>query len=103
MNKEKIKAAALALRVELAKHINMSEFVTALANMLEPLLVLATEEKILEPMYRGDIPGGYLFTEYGLDAYKDLANAYANFCIQLTDSQDLVDALEARRGKLKPE
>lgn len=95
MNIQELQKAAQNLRYQLNRHLDKNEYVRQLALTLEPILEQAEQSSILEPLH--SVPGGYLFSEYGLDELDDLGKAYSNFYVQVKDLEDLVEIVRQMR------
>ena len=101
VNVEALKIAAAEMRFQINAHLGKSEYVSQLAQVLEPLLEKAENKLVNEPINIGKVPGEYFFTEYGLRKFEALDKAYAGFFIQLVGAEDFVKTLESNGQVVK--
>lgn len=87
MNNDTLKAKARALRASLRQHLACDPAVGQLQRELEDLLRRAEAGSLEAPVQWRDIPGRYLFTEQGLQQYRELEQAYAEFCIEASGGE----------------
>lgn len=87
INTEALKQKSLKLRLVIDSLKAQDLAAMKLSVQLEPLLKAADQERIRTPMEWRDIPGGYLFTEEGLQQYVALEHAFAEFRIELTGGE----------------
>ena len=87
MNNDTLKAKARALRASLQQHLARDPAAGQLLRELDDLIGRAEAGSLDAPVQWRDIPGRYLFTEQGLQQYRELEQAYAEFCIEATGGE----------------
>lgn len=87
MNAKDLQVSALRLEKSLIAFAKKDVEASSLYADLKPLLKLVKDGVITTPWEWGQIPGRYRFSETGLQAYEELEQAFATFCIELTGGE----------------
>lgn len=87
VNTTDLQISALRLEELLIAFADKDVEASALYADLKQLLKLVKDGVITTPWQWGQIPGRYRFSERGLQAYEQLEQAFATFCIELTGGE----------------
>lgn len=88
MDVKALRVAAIMLRDKLEFYKQRDPDVSILLLTLDMLLCRAEQGEITEMVEPRDIPGYKLFTETGLQSYKDLEAAYTDFYMELIEGRE---------------
>lgn len=87
MDKILLQQKAEALEAILLRYAAEDSEAASVLRGVRPLIERAKEQTIDVPLEIREIPGGYFFDEGSLRKYRDLENAYAEFCIEATGGE----------------
>ncbi|BDU37422.1 hypothetical protein [Vibrio nigripulchritudo] len=88
MNQIAIQNKAKVLWRLLKKYSEHDDLAMQAFHTLKSILEKAQAGEITSPLKWDEIPCGYMFVEKGLGKYRDLESAYADFKVEVTDSND---------------
>ncbi len=80
-----VKLEAVASALAITGHTEVQSFYKS----IRPIVELAKQGKITQPLEWRDIPGGRLFLETDLRKHKELESAYAIFKLEVTGCTEL--------------